>query len=115
MVLTSFARDRVGQSDRGIVPVGIGLAADRQLAAAQVDPVGLEPEIAIVGKAELAVDRSGCAAPAAATSRTTVHVARDRHRIAGDRHLAVGQAAGSDQRAVRIATAGAAAAAAIAE
>jgi hypothetical protein len=43
---------------------GPGLAADLQLAAAQVDPLGRQLEVALVGEASACRRRSGCAAPA---------------------------------------------------
>ena len=68
---------------------GSGLAADLQLAPAQVDPLGFELDIAIVRKAELAVDGQ-----AAQRRRIDVeddfHVAADRDGVAFARHLPAG-------------------------
>ncbi len=84
-----FTRDVVGQGDRGLVQIGMGLAADVQLAARQIDPVGLQLEIAGVREAELAVDGQ-----AAQRRRTDVEddvlVPADRHRVAFAWDLAIG-------------------------
>ena len=93
-----FIGDVVGQRDRRLARIGLGLAADGQLAACNIDPLGLELDIEIVRKAELAVDRQ-----AAQRRRTDVEdhcpcPGRDRHRVAFARHLALsGHEAGSDQ------------------
>ena len=84
-----FIGEIVGQGDRRLVRIGLGLAADVELAALHIDPLGRQREIAIVRKAELAVDRQ-----AAQRRRTDVEndvlVPADRHRVAFARHLAVG-------------------------
>src|SRR5690606_39853398 len=49
--------DRVGQRDRRLAGVGPVLAADVQLAAAQVDPLALDTDVDVVGDGQPAVDR----------------------------------------------------------
>ncbi len=79
--------DGVGQGDGRLAGVGLGLAADVQLAAGQVDPLGRQLQILVVGEAELAVDGQ-----AAERRRTDVEddvpVPADGHRLARARHLA---------------------------
>ena len=97
MVIDIFIGDVVGQGDRRLARIGIGFAADRQLAAVQVDPLGVEPDIGVVRKAELAVDRQ-------AAQRRRIDVEDDFRARAivtfspapGTRPS--GQPAGSDQR-----------------
>ena len=85
--------DVVGQGDDGLARVGMGLAADVELAAGQIDPVGPQLEVPVVGEAEPALDRQ-----AAQGRRTDVEdeapVARDGHRVAFARDLAVGPGLG---------------------
>src|SRR5690606_27286001 len=50
-----FTRMIVGQRDRGLASIRLGLAADVEFAAAQINPLGLEVDIAVVRKPELAV------------------------------------------------------------
>ena len=76
-----LALDRVGERDRGGAGKRASLAADRQLAAGQVDPLGGQREIALVGEGQLALHDD-----AAQRGRRNVEhhldIARDRHRIA---------------------------------
>src|SRR5690606_1153136 len=51
-----FAWELVGERDRGLAGVRLVLAADVELAAAQINPLGLEVHIAVVRKPELAID-----------------------------------------------------------
>src|SRR5690606_18776768 len=50
-----FTRMIVGECDRGLAGVRLVFAADVELAAAQIDPLGLEIDVAIVPKPKLAV------------------------------------------------------------
>ncbi len=83
----------VGQGDRRVVPVGFGLAADLQLAAPQVDPLGVEPDVAIVREAELAVDRQA-AQRGRIDVQDHVDVAGDDDGIAFAGHFPVGPGGG---------------------
>ena len=84
-----FIGDVVGEGDRRLVRIGLGFAADVQFAARHIDPLGRQIEIAIVRKAELAVDRQ-----TAQRRRTDVEddvlAPANRHRVIRARHLPVG-------------------------
>jgi hypothetical protein len=84
-----LAGDLVGEGDRSLPRIGLGLAADLQLATAQVDPLGGKLEVAVVGEPELAVDGQA-AQRRGADVEHDLEVAGDRDRVAFARHLAAG-------------------------
>jgi hypothetical protein len=88
-----FIGDIVGQGNDGIACVALRLAADLQFAASQIDPLGGEVDVAIISEAELAVDGEA-AQRWGRDVEDDAAVARNGHRVAGTRHLAIGPGLG---------------------
>ena len=88
-----FIGDVVGQGDRCLARIRLGLAADVELAALQINPVGLQLRIEIVREAELAMNRQ-TAQGRGIDVEDNVLVPTDRHRAACARHLPVGPGRG---------------------